>query len=580
MPPNRREPIQVGIAKVLLSPLTAFLQKVDDWMFFANIDAGTPGQVGVLEFVLQTYVSPYIIVTTANGVVYDYRILIPEGTTSEQIGLIKDYADRWKVGGKRYQVTEAIDWAENVNPGAGLEWEPYPSIVASGSGYVIKWGMSRVGNYSTKVTNVTTGNIYVFGNIQYTGADQSVTVDHPGPYTVEVVDLVAEISAVPPTESANKPAWVNRVAITMDVDSHQSTFYLDATVPTQMNITRPGQQPSGIDHNNVPWNENTWQVGDTSYPQDGYGRLFRYNPASLGVDGLQPNTLYTIKLRRSSNLLDVFVFNYTTPASSVLALTEIELEEEDPYENLPACELGPTISSVIGATQTRIEYRSHAVNVFINDQRLLNSSNVEVVRVSTVIATESGGVITPVFPIGNQPHFTFPSIPPGVYTFQIRGGSCSSAWSPPVTITITEDGAPPEAAEGVWVGCRETTVAGKKFVWVPSQNANIEITGAGKVKLVSVSTKPAMEGGATCNRFIYDENYTELPSGYLSDLISGTGISFGNATGDVEYGHYMYYIRYCTATTYAQIEADVGMYENDMSKCALFEIVKFSVEPA
>jgi hypothetical protein len=194
LPPNRREPIHIGLSLLLFHPIEAIIRAFNDYVYDSQFDTGTPGQVGVLEYLLQVYVDPNARVIESDGVLYDFVVLV---ATPSQHGKARKLIDRHKLAGKRYDVATQVSWGGGVTGGFGfLAGLPTVSSEIQGQ-WVIAVGVNEAGRYLTRFVNQSTGKVFVGATLEYTGSNQfQLAVDQPGTYKITVGVLTAFVTAV------------------------------------------------------------------------------------------------------------------------------------------------------------------------------------------------------------------------------------------------------------------------------------------------------------------------------------------------------------------------------------------------
>jgi hypothetical protein len=130
-------------------------------------------------------------------------------------------------------------------------------------------------------------------------------------------------------------------------------------------------------------------------------------------------------------------------------------------------------------------------------------------------------------------------------------------------------------AEGdLWIGTYQQTVNNRLYTWIPSRDATIMPQPNGSVVLRAPVTKRSFEGGNNCERFVFDENYRRLGSGFLNDL-AGFGVHLPD-------GHYHFLIHYFSAPSYDVVDSDTWRLAGNPSTYRYYsaqpEAVSFSIE--
>lgn len=263
--------------------------------------------------------------------------------------------------------------------------------------------------------------------IQLTG-NMSITI--PENYTPIIItvmnvtngrqtDIPIHIATIEFTSTI--PAWVEDVALTYMLSSHEATMYFNTTRDVESRVLAiSGPHPSGADHDNQPWNSDVWNSGSTQWVPTGFTELARYNPTSaqMGTGGLQPDTEYMLQFREPTNPLIIYEVRFKTPSANQLTPTTI-LEEGG---SLPACIAGPTLLSISNVTQTGLTWSFHGNGVTHIPWEI--KSGATVVRQGNV------------YPTAATINISYDILQPGNYVLEIQGGNCSSPISS-LAFTIT-----------------------------------------------------------------------------------------------------------------------------------------------
>lgn len=450
LPPNHRTPNYISLTTGLFVPVDGVIRDVNDYEYDAQFETGTPGQLGVLEYILQAKVNASIQILDADGVRMDFRVMIPEGLSVSERSVVRQLVERYKLRSKRYELTESIDWGSgSSDPSQGLGWSTAPYIQPVGNVYNLTFGINTSGVYVFKLVNTNTSEIYKdLDAFEATaGVQYNFNVNTAGLYRIVVGGLTGYATAVLVTETMVMPAWLESAYVTWNPIGHDTSFWLNTLndVDTEILVTRSdGAVIEGKSWMDALWNQNTWISGDREWAVD-FSEVFRANGISNGVGGILPELEYKIKVRRSETPGDVFVFTWTAPITAIPSPTLIEIADDTP--TLPACTSGPKITSVLYSNQTslRILFAANMVYNFL--WRIKSGSTV--VRSGDIDMT-IGGVPGPaVFSPSNQPIITYAALSNGSYTLEIEGGSCSSVPdSEPFTISDGEETPEPPVVTG------------------------------------------------------------------------------------------------------------------------------------
>ena len=194
LPPHLRTPVRVGLAVMLYRPILGAIQALVGRFRKDYLLAGSPAQLGVLQYLLQSEVDYRIRVVEADGVRVDFRIIVPNSATIQ--GPVRAIVDYYKMSGMRYEIADSLTWVPG-DPGEVLTWVTgYPTIMTIGSDWVIALGVTQEGTYLTRIVNQTTGTVFRNFPIQYSGGGvQFTTVNEAGVYQVEVGPLFATLTA-------------------------------------------------------------------------------------------------------------------------------------------------------------------------------------------------------------------------------------------------------------------------------------------------------------------------------------------------------------------------------------------------
>jgi hypothetical protein len=449
LPPNKRLPVTAGLATTLFSGLDSLAQQVNDFMYASQFDTGTPGQVGVLEYILQNYVNGSIRVLNADGVNVDFRVLVPAALSSSERGEVVRIVERYRLRSKRYQVLDNLDWG-NTGPGpvTGLAFAFPVSIVQVGTKWIISITINKTGVFPFRLVNTTNGEVRIdilnFNFVEFTTYNYELS--NPGNYQVKIAGITGSAVAASVVESTTKPSWLTDISVSWDPNLHTCSFWPNTVgnVDTELLVTDASGVPvNGLSWLDVPWNQNTWIDGTKEY-RNGYTEVFRANPTSLGVGGITGGNTYTLKLRRTETPNDVFVFNWTAPITSISPAAVIALTAPPEVPSVGACKYGPFVASITRVRNNRLDILFDAEDVEVFEWQILSGSSV--IYSGTQSMVLDGHAL---FDPSNRPYVTFPTLIPGTYSFRIRGFSCSSDWSSkPFTIVDSSGPSGPPVVTG------------------------------------------------------------------------------------------------------------------------------------
>lgn len=194
LPPSYRDPSTVGYISVLFRPLAYLISQFNDFAYRTLYDIGSAGQVFVLQHVLRESVHPSITIADGNFSSFDFRVLVPPGLTNEETALLTSLLERYRLHSRRYDVAVQANWGPGGVVG-GLEWVAgYPTLWEGDGGWSLSFGIRQTGVYYTTLKNETTGQVYMSGQVIYTGNSiLSRWVDTAGVYTIRVGSLSATL---------------------------------------------------------------------------------------------------------------------------------------------------------------------------------------------------------------------------------------------------------------------------------------------------------------------------------------------------------------------------------------------------
>jgi hypothetical protein len=456
LPPDRRLPKHVGLGTLLFSPVISVIDSWNEYKYNTQFDTGTPEQVAVLEYILQSYVNSNIRVLGADGVRIDFRVLVPESLSLSERGEVIRIVERYRLRSKRYEVANQLDWGNGgSDPVTGLTWSPLPTITPTGVGtWMISFGVDDAGVWPTIIYNSTTGNQVVNLDREYAANTlANFPVTEPGNYTITVAGLTYSVTATPTVILTAAPAWLTGIGLTVDVNSREATTYIKATVPCRLKIVSTDGTP--ISGANPAWSSSNYIEGDSEFAQAPWSEYFRHNPLSYGVGGLTPGKSYVVDIARDSDPYTIFRKTITIPTvSRIYPPLEIDIAV-DP--GLVACELGgPKPASMVLFGSYGVTWNNDSKNVSKLRGYLKNVTTNQIVREKEItVATLVNGVLTGVFTPGWRitTSWTEP-VPDGTYVWGTEGVNCSSPinWSAPFAIVtdVIDPGEPLDPQSGDW----------------------------------------------------------------------------------------------------------------------------------
>lgn len=120
------------------------------------------------------------------------------------------------------------------------------------------------------------------------------------------------------------PYQIERVAISYDHNSRDFSFWLEANEDSKVRIEAlSGTQPSGIDHNNDPWDSTTFQEGTTDPNHPTWTDIFRFNSANPGISGIAPDVQHRATVIPNSDPGNETYFYFTTPTAGTNGIVEL-----------------------------------------------------------------------------------------------------------------------------------------------------------------------------------------------------------------------------------------------------------------
>lgn len=496
LPPNRRLPNHIGLATALYKPIDTVITSFNDFRYQSQFDTGTPGQVAVLEYILQNSVNEYIKILSADGVKVDFRVLVPEGLSLSERADVVRLIERYRLRSKRYEVTDLLDWGNgNDDPYTRLAWYQVPIVTPVNDVWNLQLGINVAGIYPLKITNTTTGLVHM--EIDEFDFDSPMisnfTLFDPGRYLVTVASLKSYVDVIKIEETNIKPDWLLGVSYTYDPNAHECSKWVNTLNNVDIEILvseAAGVPTSGLTWNNISWNNSTWIAGTTEW-SNGYSEVFRVNGASFGNGGMLPNVSYRVKIRRTSDPQEVFVFLFKTPNSLISTPINIPFNTQ-----VNSCEFGPFIAAgTLNATKTRIDFTFDARSVTAFRWRIKLQALVVANGTQSMLNGSGGSLFSP----SNRPFVTFPELEPGNYTFEIEGAECTSVVSSQV-FTISEDVIIDPNEPTILLGTYEQEVGGRTFTYQKSPGLTLQFNADGTISDVTPGTvhgSPSTSNGRT-----------------------------------------------------------------------------------
>ncbi len=192
LPPNRREPVHVALATLLFRPIEAVIRAFNDYAYDSQFDTGTPGQVGVMQTILNIYVDPNAKVIDGDGVEFDFIVLVAQPSLHKKA---RQLVERYRMTGKRYDVATAVSWGDST---ISFSFQPgFPRVDQASEGlWVVSVAVNEPGLHPTVITNQTTGRIFVDSTLQFGSGSLNLNVDEEGEYRIQVRGAVGFATAV------------------------------------------------------------------------------------------------------------------------------------------------------------------------------------------------------------------------------------------------------------------------------------------------------------------------------------------------------------------------------------------------
>lgn len=285
-------------------------------------------------------------------------------------------------------------------------------------------------------------------------------------------------------DSPEPPESLVKLGITRENTSRDTTLYVQSTEPIQIRISAiDPPQPVGKDHALATWDNTTWQSGDpdTTWVPSPYTKFYRFNPSSVGVGGLIGGKKYLIHIRETADPSNVYSFEYTMPNTDLLGTpTEITIATGCSKTGLADLSwFGP--------------YVSHSA---AQDAACLNTGTGGIGRISIDLTTSTTAYANTL--LGDC------SVLANGYYWLKNGGTRLSS-----TIQVTSGliagtssfscTPPSPGAEPVGVDIQEN--GGKRLYSQSDLGLRLELTSAGKVKVLSASSMSTVNGNNTGTRY-------------------------------------------------------------------------------
>lgn len=438
LPPNRRLPKHIALATVLLKPLEGIINQLNEFIYNTQFDTGTPGQRGVMEFLLQSYIHPAIKVLDADGVKLDFRVLVPEGLSLEKKGDVTRLVERCRLKSKRYDVADSIDWGNGgTDPVTGLAFLPgLPKITVFEGSIFIEYGVNQSGLFPLKIHHIATGQVFLDGITEFSGGSFVKVLPFGGAWGVQIATLFKAVNAPVIETVTTPPDWLNALGMTNDTNSRDTSIYIDADVDCILRIESIDGLPiSGYTWNNKPWANNSDVEGTTEWVAAPWSEVFRLNPPAYGLGGLVPGKDYRIFIVRAGQPSPVFTKVITMPTSSHIEPIRV-IELTGPVTG--QCERGPLVDSIVSASQHRWVWNMDAAEVFRLRVHAKNMATGQIVQSKEIqVANLVNGVPVGVFNPSWRIFVDWDTpLAAGNYQLGTEGVSCSSGihWSPQFTV--------------------------------------------------------------------------------------------------------------------------------------------------
>lgn len=189
LPPNRREPVTVALATMLLWPVKSLVDAFNIFREKCLYEIGQPGQLAVLQFRLRELIDANIQVLDADGFRLDFRVIVPFLTVDKE-RQVRAIVEKYRLRSKRYEIKEQPDWST----GDGVSfWEDYPYAFQVSDYYMIAIaldGLTADKDYRTRIIDPN-GNTIMDAVVQYSqGITYSFNIPTaPGVFKVFVGSL-------------------------------------------------------------------------------------------------------------------------------------------------------------------------------------------------------------------------------------------------------------------------------------------------------------------------------------------------------------------------------------------------------
>lgn len=194
LPPNRREPVTIALATMLLWPAILLVNAFNVFRNKCLYDIAQPGQLAVLQFRLRELIDHNIQILDADGFRLDFRVIVPDLTPDKE-RQVRAIVEMYRLRSKRYEVKEQPDWST----GDGVRWwTHFPAVIADGEDPVVAIaldGLTEEKNYRTRIVSPT-GTIVMDAYVLYRQTDPTkffIIPRIPGSYKVYVGPLSATV---------------------------------------------------------------------------------------------------------------------------------------------------------------------------------------------------------------------------------------------------------------------------------------------------------------------------------------------------------------------------------------------------
>lgn len=137
-----------------------------------------------------------------------------------------------------------------------------------------------------------------------------------GAYSYVYISIVADHSE--PIITTDLPAWLTKIDITrLNATNETSVWVIPSGIEMRVSNKAATPQPTGKDHAGQNWDNTTWQPGTSQYAGD-HNRVYRLNPPTIGVNGIESEETYYFDFRRSAYPNTIFRVEYTVPDTDLM----------------------------------------------------------------------------------------------------------------------------------------------------------------------------------------------------------------------------------------------------------------------